>query len=436
MHHLSFAPSPALLLFRSSPPSHPWRQLLSFPFTKSGVATRCLASPSSSIGRSNELEEVAREEFKGRVQEDVGRIRLDLWLAREIPYISRGQVQSSIQRGLARVNSQPVSKVSHVVRSGDHIECKFVKIFVTEAVPENIPLDIIYEDKYLIVLNKPAHMVVHPAPGHPSGTLVNALLHHCGLPAVRYPCTSLSNTLIMQGEDNKQDVEEDFDDDEFPVTSDRLSNHSIRPGIVHRLDKGTSGLLVVAKDDYTHMQLCDQFKARRVQRSYISLTCGTPPTAVGRVQVPIGRDPKDRKKMAAIQNIARGKTARFAASRFRILETLAGGGCALVEWKLETGRTHQIRVHAKYIGYPLLGDELYGGTAGTALSRLLPSLQSVNHGPVRKLTEGLQRPCLHALTLGYKHPRTGQDQTFSCPPPADFEGTWIGLRSFGWSKTN
>lgn len=256
---------------------------------------------------------------------------------------------------------------------------------------------------------------------------MNALLHHCGLPAMRYASGSAPRVAL----DTPDDSEEEPDEEEAPVgvlTTWSGPAPVIRPGIVHRLDKGTSGLLVVAKDEYTHAHLCDQFKARSVRRSYVSLLCGLPSLTSGRVEIPIGRDPRDRKKMAAIPVSGGSSKSRTAASRFRVLEVLANGGSTLVEWRLETGRTHQIRVHAQYLGYPLLGDDTYGGTQGAALSQLLPKTLTANHGSLKKLISGLQRPCLHAITLGFRHPRTLEELNFKCAPPQDFEDTWRTLR--------
>ncbi|KAH9296378.1 hypothetical protein KI387_039966, partial [Taxus chinensis] len=240
--------------------------------------------------------------------------------------------------------------------------------------------------------------VVHPAPGNTHGTLVNGILHHCGLPSVG--CSS---------EPNPYEIEEDSDtklqicplDFDVRQTTCYMNAESIvRPGIVHRLDKGTSGLLVVAKDENAHTQLSDQFRRHTVHRRYISITCGVPHASNGHIEIPVGRDLNNRIRMAPIPNPTHNRQARFAASRYNVVEVVGGGGAALVEWKLETGRTHQIRVHAQYLGYPLLGDNLYGGTTGMALSRLKPKVSSKYHGRLSKLVSNLRRPCLHAFSLG------------------------------------
>ncbi|CAM6088062.1 unnamed protein product [Calypogeia fissa] len=379
--------------------------------------------------------------YEGVVEKGECKVRLDQWLARQLPHVSRARVQTSIRHGLALVNGLPASKVSFPVKGGDHVQCKLIGPAPSSAEPEDIALDIAYEDEHLLVINKPANMVVHPAPGHSGGTLVNALLHHCRLPSMRMATGSSAPKSLLGSEEEQfqeedEDLLEDDDDEEAAlqlVHEDLWSGPApvIRPGIVHRLDKGTSGLLVVAKDDYTHEHLCNQFKARTVRRSYLAMTCGLPPLSIGRVDVPIGRDPRDRKRMAAFPFASSNARTRSAASKYRVLEILAGGGSALVEWRLETGRTHQIRVHAQHLGYPLIGDDMYGGTKGAAISKLLPRCPSGKHGILRHLVANIERPCLHAQTLGFTHPRTGDDHNFKCPPPDDFEEVLQALRQCG-----
>ncbi|KAL5073838.1 hypothetical protein RYX36_012822 [Vicia faba] len=318
--------------------------------------------------------------------------------------------------------------VSFNVRTGDEIKCTIAELQQLRAVPENIPLDIVFEDEHLLVINKPAHMVVHPAPGNTSGTLVNGILHHCNLPNVEYSKEeAISDT-------------EDFDDElngfssnasSCEVLDSRLCVASIRPGIVHRLDKGTSGLLVVAKDEHSHKKLSEQFKLRTIKRVYVSLTAGVPTPVAGRVEVPVGRDPNNRLRMTAVTGAVNSIKARHAASRYKVIEILAGGSCALVEWKLETGRTHQIRAHAKYLGVPLLGDEVYGGTKSMVLSLLRPRTTPSLQGKMVKVVSELDRPCLHALTLGFEHPHTGKQVHFSCDPPVDFNEILSQLRRIG-----
>ncbi|CAM8935874.1 unnamed protein product [Rhodiola kirilowii] len=354
-----------------------------------------------------------------------GKVRLDAWIASRIDGVSRARVESSIKSGLVSVNGRVVCKVSYSVKDGDCVDCTISELQPLRAEPEDIPLDIVYEDDHVLVVNKAAHMVVHPAPGNPTGTLVNGILHHCSLPTVA----------CSYKEENEFRVEEDVLDDEFSEDSKGPSSlaDSIRPGIVHRLDKGTSGLLVVAKNEHAHAHLSEQFKLHTIHRIYISLTCGVPHPVSGRVDVPIGRDPNNRIRMIAAAGQGNVGHMRHAASsniglRYKVIEVLVGGAFALVEWRLETGRTHQIRAHAKYLGIPLLGDEVYGGTQNKALSMLgsktLPSCRA----QLSQLISKLDRPCLHALALGFKHPHTGEMLKLSRPPPQDFAKILGSLR--------
>ncbi|KFK42040.1 hypothetical protein AALP_AA2G204100 [Arabis alpina] len=334
-----------------------------------------------------------------------GKIRLDSWISSRVNGVSRARVQSSIRLGLVTVNGRIIDKVSHNVKSGDEVNCIISELQPLKAEAEDIPLDIVYEDKHVLVVNKPAYMVVHPAPGNPNGTLVNGILHHCSLPL----CVAYSN----QEDDSDEETFSDDDDDSSSYAA------SVRPGIVHRLDKGTSGLLVVAKDEHSHAHLAEQFKLHTIERVYISLTSGVPSPSQGRIEVPIGRDSNNRIRMAAIPgSLSRGR-ARHAASRYKVIETLAGGASALVEWRLETGRTHQIRAHAKYMGIPLLGDEVYGGTKSVALSLLQKRVSRSDQEQILELLTKMDRPCLHAIVLGFEHPCTGEVVRFSCPPPPD-----------------
>ncbi|KAJ0086891.1 hypothetical protein Patl1_09482 [Pistacia atlantica] len=350
-----------------------------------------------------------------------GKLRLDSWISSRIVGISRARVQSSIRSGLVSVNGQVINKASHSVKVGDKVNCTISELQPLRAVPEDIPLDIVYEDDHVLVVNKPAHMVVHPAPGNVTGTLVNGILHHCSLPTVAF---------------KNQEVLSDAEDisDEEELTSSICAAASVRPGIVHRLDKGTSGLLVVAKDEHSHAHLSEQFKLHSIQRVYISLTSGVPSQSSGRVEVPIGRDSNNRIRMTAIPGPIKHGQARYAASRYKVIEILAGGACALVEWRLETGRTHQIRAHAKYLGIPLLGDEVYGGTKNMAMSLLQPRTPPSCHGKLLKLVSGLERPCLHAFALGFIHPHTRDNIHFSRPPPPDFAEALHQLREIGTEK--
>ncbi|XP_057995636.1 RNA pseudouridine synthase 2, chloroplastic isoform X3 [Hevea brasiliensis] len=357
----------------------------------SKVLLRIFTVHSGSTGNSNGENQSQRINNAGmRLEETVeaklGKLRLDSWISSRISGISRARIQSSIKSRLVSVNGRVVDKVSHNVKAGDKVSCTISELQPLRAEPEDIPLEIVYEDEHLLVVNKPPHMVVHPAPGNPSGTLVNGILHHCSLPTV---ATSSLEVLSDM---------EDISDDEGSHST--LCGASVRPGIVHRLDKGTSGLLVVAKDEHAHAHLSEQFQQHTIQRIYISLTSGVPSASMGRIDIPIGRDVNNRIRMTAIPGPIKQGQARHAASRYKVIEILAGGGSALVEWRLETGRTHQIRAHAKYIGIPLLGDEVYGGTKSLALSRLRPRIPPSCLSQLSLLLSGLERPCLHALALG------------------------------------
>uniref|UniRef100_A0A803LIU0 RNA-binding S4 domain-containing protein n=1 Tax=Chenopodium quinoa TaxID=63459 RepID=A0A803LIU0_CHEQI len=399
-----------MLALTSSPTfcQFPPRQTIGF---RVSTFVKAFSTTSSADGVRTNYEGVKLEE-KVTV-EGVAKTRLDAWISSKINGISRARVQSSIRAGLVCVNGRVVDKVSYGVRTGDEINCTIAKLQPLRADAEDIPLDITYEDDHVLVVNKPPHMVVHPAPGNPRGTLVNAILNHCSLPNV-----ALTDVGWLSEADDVSEDDLNIDIHPTDQTTCEDASCSIRPGIVHRLDKGTSGLLVVAKDEHSHAHLAEQFKAHTVTRVYLSVTSGVPTYASGRVEVPIGRDLNNRIRMTAVTGHKSGP-ARHAASRYKVLEVLANGGAALVEWRLETGRTHQIRVHAKYMGIPLLGDELYGGTKDMALSLLRPRTPSTCYLQLSDLVSSIERPCLHAMVLGFKHPCTGKYMHFSCPPPAD-----------------
>ncbi len=294
--------------------------------------------------------------------ENIGQ-RIDTVIA-ESQGISRSAVVKLIESGAVLVNSAPVSK-NYKLKDGDTVEIFYPDVKEYEVEPQNIPLDIIYEDDDVIVINKPSGMVVHPAPGNYDGTLVNALLYHCG---------------------------------------DSLSGIGgvARPGIVHRIDKDTSGLLVVAKNDTAHTQLSEQMKRHAVSRVYYAITVGNLRETSGTVNAPIGRHPIDRKKMAVISDASHA--AREAVTHYRVEKRF--NGFDLVRCVLETGRTHQIRVHMAYLGHPLLGDEVYGGTK----TRFYALHKNLMHGQ-----------CLHAMELTFTHPITGENLKFVSPLPDDFE---------------
>ena len=277
--------------------------------------------------------------------------RIDKVLTILEPEITRSQLKNLINDGHVTVNGQPV-KPKYKVQAGDKISLVKPEPQSLELTPENIPLDIVYEDDDMIVVNKPQGMVVHPAPGHPDHTLVNALLYHSPLSTI---------------------------------------NGTFRPGIVHRIDKDTSGLLMVAKNDLAHQSLAEQLRNKTNKREYLALVYGQIKEDEGTIDAPLGRNPQDRKKQAVV------KGGRHAVTHFKVIKRY--DNFTLVKCILETGRTHQIRVHMKYIGHPLVGDPLYGP---------------------RKVI-GKDGQFLHAALLGFKHPRTGKEMVFEAPLPENFQ---------------
>lgn len=296
------------------------------------------------------------------VEEDQSGERLDKFVTDSMDdtAVSRTQVQEWIKAGAVEVDGK-AAKANYKVTESNRVVLHIPELENAAIEPEAIPLEVIYEDSDLIVINKPRGMVVHPAPGHTSGTLVNALMHHCN---------DLSGI-----------------------------NGMIRPGIVHRIDKDTTGLLMAAKNDLAHISLAEQLKEHTVMRKYIALVHGNLPHDQGTIDAPIGRDLKDRKLFTVTE-----RNSRHAVTHFVVLERL--GDYSIVELQLETGRTHQIRVHMKYIGHPLAGDPVYG----------------------RNKTVALKGQALHAAVLGFTHPRSGERLQFEVPLPADFEHVLNSLR--------
>lgn len=283
--------------------------------------------------------------------------RLDTVLRDSFTQLTRSHIQQLIKAKQIQVNGTSV-KAKYAVAPGDHIVIKLPKPVSLTAKPEKMPLDIVYEDADVLVVNKPQGMVVHPAPGHPSGTLVNALLYHSPLSTI---------------------------------------NGVIRPGIVHRIDKDTSGLLMVAKNNLAHQSLAAQLQAKTTQREYLALVHGSFKEQRGTIDAPLGRAKNDRKKQAVVAD------GRHAVTHFTVLRRFKG--YTLIKCQLETGRTHQIRVHMRYIGHPVAGDPLYG-----------PKKTLRGHGQF-----------LHAAKLGFKHPRTGEQLTFSVALPPIFRQTLTTL---------
>ena len=303
------------------------------------------------------------------VQKSLLAERLDTYLRRQFPAVSRGGIQRLIEQGHIRVNGQTV-KPTHHPHAGEQIEVHWPEPRPAEAQPEEIPLDVLFEDDFLLVLNKPPGLVVHPAAGHEDHTLVNALLHHC---------------------------------------AGQLSGIGgvARPGIVHRLDKETSGCMVVAKTDEAHLALSAQFAAHKVEKVYHAIVCGEMQRDSGEIRAAIARHPTHRKRMAVTDG--RGREARTS---YRVLERLREA--TLIEALLHTGRTHQIRVHFLFIGHPLTGDTTYGQRQNRRFAELT----------------GYEAPrvMLHAHKLAFIHPHTGRKLSFEAPQPKDFEDAIRFLR--------
>ena len=306
------------------------------------------------------------------VDGDAAGLRLDRFLARAFPEHSRARLQALIESGHVRLDGQPTRAAARL-KPAQVVSIGFPPPEPAEPQAEDIPLQVVHEDAQLLVIDKPAGLVVHPGAGVRAGTLVNALLHH-----VR----DLSGV-----------------------------GGVLRPGIVHRLDRGTSGLLVVAKDDATHRALVRLFASRAVEKTYLAIVLGCPSPRAGRIELPIGRDPVHRLKMSA-----RAPRARPARSDYELVEAL--DGAALVRVRLHTGRTHQIRVHLSSLGHPVAGDALYGGTRAPGCRR--PA--------ARAALQALARPALHAHLLAFVHPATGARLELHSPLPADLAGLLEALR--------
>ena len=281
--------------------------------------------------------------------------RADQLIARLAPELTRSAAQRLLEEGAVTLNGAPIKK-NYRAAAGDVLAVVLPAPEPVEAVPQDIPLDVVYEDDDVIVVNKPVGMVVHPAAGHPDGTLVNALLYHCG--------KSLSGI-----------------------------NGALRPGIVHRIDRDTSGLIIAAKNDFAHQALAAQLADHSLYREYEAVCVGSLREDAGTVDAPIGRNPTDRKKMAVDR-----RNGRPAVTHWQVIARYPGH--THIRCRLETGRTHQIRVHLAFVGHPLLGDTVYGA---------------------KKPVPGLAGQCLHARRLSFLHPRTGQRVSVECPLPPWFE---------------
>jgi 23S rRNA pseudouridine1911/1915/1917 synthase len=304
------------------------------------------------------------------VDEEESGERLDSWLAGRIPELSRSRIQKALKEGEVLIGGLPAGKPSRKVRVGESVDLRFSPPKPVEVVPEDIPLDIVYEDEGLIVVNKEAGMVVHPAPGNETGTMVNALLAHCG---------DLSGI-----------------------------GGYLRPGIVHRLDARTTGLLVVAKSDEVHIALSRQLMERTVRRVYRALVWGAMPLEEGEINAPVGRSRSDRKKMAVVR-----EGGKDAVTYYSVVDTFPP--LQYIKLKLGTGRTHQIRVHLTHIGHPVLGDPDYGGRKFRKGN--LPKEEADRGAKALSL---IGRQALHAGELSFFHPLLEKEMTFEAPLPEDF----------------
>ena len=297
------------------------------------------------------------------VTESQAGLRLDRALGELFPDHSRSALARLIEEGHVRINSRPAGKASQRVESGQTIEIEFPEAAPAGVEAQDLPLTVLYEDEDLVVIDKPAGLVVHPAAGHADQTLVNALLFR------------VKDLSVIGGE--------------------------IRPGIVHRLDKDTSGVMVIAKHDEAHRKLTADWGTERVRKEYLALVYGTPSSDRGTIDAPIGRDPRDRKRMAVVANGRRAVTEYEVQERYRYV--------SLVRCRLRTGRTHQIRVHLKHLGHPIVGDPVYSG----------PQWRGIPDKRVQRTLAALGRQALHAAKLTFPHPSTGRALTFEAALPED-----------------
>ena len=311
------------------------------------------------------------ENFSWLVAPDAAKTRFDQFLSLRFPDESRSQIQNWIRKGYATINGQPV-KTGYLTRAGDAVAVQIPRMPALHPFPEKIPLDVLYEDADMVVINKPAGMSCHAGAGLHAGTLVNALLYHIGT--------------IEAGDPE-------------------------RPGIVHRLDKFTSGVMLAAKNNFAHRQLSRQFKSREIKKEYIALAHGVPSPPSGTIDLPIGRDSGNRKRMSV-----RARHKRNAVTHYVVRQ--AFGSTSLLDVQIETGRTHQIRVHLAAKGHPIVGDSLYGGNR----TKNLPD-------SIAELVESMGRPFLHSSRIEFTHPRTGERMKFHAPLPPELQTLLLAIES-------
>ncbi|HOM03953.1 MAG TPA: RluA family pseudouridine synthase [Candidatus Kapabacteria bacterium] len=320
--------------------------------------------------------------------------RVDVFLTRAIAGATRNRVQKAIDAECVRINGKPV-KASRKIQPGDEVECVILKLPPIELIPEPIPIEIVYEDEHLVVVNKQRGLVVHPSIGHRSGTLINALLYHFGL----------RDAIKLELDDEDEEIE---NDDE--LTDEQIfASDAVRPGLVHRIDKDTSGLLVVAKNAIIHAELSRQFAEKTTEREYQAIIWGSPKQEKGTIIGNIGRSPKNRKLFTILP-----KGGKYAKTDYEVLENYKY--VSLARFQLHTGRTHQIRVHSHYIGHPIFGDPTYGGTS-IVVGGENPKFRSIAEKCLKIANE---RQILHAKTLGFYHPALKQFMRFDSPLPEDF----------------
>jgi 23S rRNA pseudouridine1911/1915/1917 synthase len=310
------------------------------------------------------------------VAEGESGVRLDRWLAERLPEHSRSYIQKLIKDGAIRSPESGPLPARHKVSAGETFAVEIPELVDVAPQPEDIPLEVAYEDEHLIVVNKPSGIATHPSAGHATGTLVNALVHHCG--------DSLSGI-----------------------------NGEKRPGIVHRLDVGTSGLLICAKSDDAHRPLAEALRSRDIKRVYLALVQGEPAEDAGEIESYLGRDPRNRLRRAVVPKKA--SDARHARTLWKVHRRYRGA--ALLRVKLETGRTHQVRVHLAWKSRPVVGDELYGYKPGALISQQQPHAQTL----LRATLSRLDRPFLHAWRLAFAHPITGEVISLEAPIPPDLQ---------------
>ena len=323
------------------------------------------------------------KKYKFTVSEEQHLKRVDHFIVKELPTFSRTKISKLIKEGALLINNQSIKERSKKISLGDEIELTVPEPVVTDLRAQDITLNIVYEDDDLLVINKPIGMVVHPGAGNPDGTLVNALLHHCK-----------GNLSGINGE--------------------------LRPGIVHRIDKDTSGLLVVAKNDIAHNVLAKQFEDHSIQRTYLAFVWGMPKPIHGRIETLIGRSKYNRQKMSA--DVGSGKDA---ITNYKTLEVFKGKAIpdiSLIECKLETGRTHQIRVHLAHKGNPILGDQMYG--------KKIRKIRDLDE-ELSVLLENINFQALHAQSLGFLHPKSGKELFFTTELPKDLLNLQKMLKKLG-----